>query len=100
MAKKLSGKQKDDIIKRQDFLLKRQADQLKVTILDKTTTLIVSALGLVAALAWNDAIKAVFSSFFDKPDQAVPMLVYAILVTIIAVLSIVIINLVYKKKMS
>lgn len=96
MAKKQT--EKDKIIKDQVKIIKMQELQLKRRILDRTTGLMVSALGLVAALAWNDAIKTVFDLFFDKPDQALPMIIYAVTVTIIAVLSIVAINLAYKKK--
>jgi hypothetical protein len=42
--------------------------------------------GLVAALAWNGAIKAIFLKVFGESEGIGPMLVYAILVTIIAVI--------------
>jgi ABC-type multidrug transport system fused ATPase/permease subunit len=59
---------------------------LKQEILDKIAALITAAFGLVAALAWNDAIKAVFKEIFGKADAVGPMLIYAIIVTIIAVI--------------
>ena len=40
----------------------------------------------MAALAWNDAIKAVFKEIFGTEDVIGPMLLYAIIVTIIAVI--------------
>ena len=55
-------------------------------VLDKVAALITAAFGLVAALAWNDAIKAVFKEVFGAEDAIGPMLIYAILVTIIAVI--------------
>ncbi|MBC8515679.1 MAG: hypothetical protein H8D31_00340 [Nitrosopumilus sp.] len=55
-------------------------------ILDKMAALITAAFGLVAALAWNDAIKAVFKEIFGTADAVGPMLIYAIMVTIIAVI--------------
>ena len=48
--------------------------------------LITAAFGLVAALAWNDAIKAVFKEIFGTADAIGPMLAYAIIITIIAVI--------------
>jgi hypothetical protein len=54
-------------------------------ILDKFSALITAAFGLVAALAWNDAIKAIFVDVFGEQSTVVPMLVYAIVVTILAV---------------
>jgi len=59
---------------------------LKQEILDKIAALVTAAFGLVAALAWNDAIKAIFKEVFGTADAIGPMLVYAIMVTIIAVI--------------
>ena len=59
---------------------------LKTEVLDKISALVTAAFGLVAALAWNDAIKAVFKEIFGTEDAIGPMLIYAILVTIIAVI--------------
>ena len=58
----------------------------KKEILDKFAALVTAAFGLVAALAWNDAIKAVFKEVFGKADAVGPMLIYAVMVTIIAVI--------------
>jgi len=59
---------------------------LKQEVLDKIAALVTAAFGLVAALAWNDAIKAVFKEVFGSSDAIGPMLVYAIIITIIAVI--------------
>ena len=59
---------------------------MKVEILDKIAVLITSAFGLVAALAWNGAIRAIFEAVFGTADNITAMLVYAVVVTIIAVL--------------
>ena len=64
---------------------------LKQEILDKFGALITTAFGLVAALAWNDAIKAIFKEVFGDQSTVVPMLAYAIIVTIIAVILIIIV---------
>ncbi len=42
--------------------------------------------GLVAALAWNEAIKALFSEIFGKTSGIISLFVYAIIVTFIVVL--------------
>ena len=60
-------------------------EPLKVIALDKIAALITAAFGLVAALAWNDAIKAIFKEIFGTADAIGPMLAYAIVVTIAAV---------------
>lgn len=59
---------------------------LKVEILDKIAALVTAAFGLVAALAWNEAIKAIFKEIFGTAEAIGPMLIYAIVVTIIAVI--------------
>ncbi|MFQ5440188.1 MAG: DUF5654 family protein [Nitrosopumilaceae archaeon] len=59
---------------------------LKVEVLDKIAALVTAAFGLVAALAWNDAIKAVFKEIFGTADAIGPMLIYAIIITIAAVI--------------
>jgi len=59
---------------------------IKFEILDKIAALIAAAFGLVAALAWNDAIKTMFKEIFGTTDQLGAMLAYAIVVTIIAVI--------------
>lgn len=61
--------------------------KLKTEIIEKLSTLITTAFGLVAALAWNEAIKAIFERVFGSPSELVPMLIYAVVVTIIAVLA-------------
>ena len=61
-------------------------ETLKVIALDKIAALITAAFGLVAALAWNDAIKAIFKEIFGEADAIGPMLIYAIIVTIAAVI--------------
>lgn len=55
-------------------------------LLDKFSTLITAAFGLVAALAWNAAIQAFFREFFGEQETFMPMMIYAIIVTTLAVI--------------
>ena len=59
---------------------------MKSEIWDKIGALLTAAFGLVAALAWNGAIRAIFERLFGTADNITAMLVYAIIVTVIAVL--------------
>ena len=59
---------------------------MKIMIVDKISALIIAAFGLVAALAWNEAIKAIFKEIFGDSDSILPMFIYAIVVTIAAVI--------------
>jgi NhaP-type Na+/H+ or K+/H+ antiporter len=56
-----------------------------VEVIDKLSELITAAFGLVAALAWNTAIQAIFTEVFKERGSILAMLVYAVTVTIIAV---------------
>ena len=58
---------------------------LKIEILEKIMDLIIAGFGLVAALAWNDAIKALFSLVFPQASNVIAQFIYAILITIIMV---------------
>ena len=63
-------------------------ESFKLQFLQTMSALMISAFGLVAALAWNDTIKKAIAELtgtaFDDPDL-VGLLVYALLVTVIAV---------------
>lgn len=60
---------------------------MKNEIIDKMFSLIIAAFGLVAALAWNGAVTAIFKRVFGTAEGIIPMLTYAIVVTIIAVIA-------------
>jgi hypothetical protein len=59
---------------------------MKAEVMEKIAALITAAFGLVAALAWNGAIRAIFEAVFGSADNIVALLTYAVVVTIIAVL--------------
>jgi hypothetical protein len=50
-------------------------------------TLASASLGLVAALAWNEAIKATIQQVFGTSDSLAGLYTYAILATVIAVVA-------------
>ena len=55
-------------------------------ILDKFSQLITNALGLVAALAWNEAIQQLFSQLFGEAGGALAAkFFYAVLVTLVVI---------------
>jgi hypothetical protein len=58
---------------------------MKKQVIEKLATLMTAAFGLVAALAWNDTIKGLFLKIFGTSDTFLAQLIYAILVTTIAV---------------
>ncbi|HWS86188.1 MAG TPA: DUF5654 family protein [Pyrinomonadaceae bacterium] len=54
-------------------------------LLQTMITLASASLGLVAALAWNEAIKALIRRVLGEDDSLAGLLIYAILATLIAV---------------
>lgn len=48
-------------------------------------TLASASLGLVAALAWNEAIKTTIKEYFGTEDSLAGLYTYAILATVIAI---------------
>jgi hypothetical protein len=64
-----------------------QAQSLAVvrSFLQTMITLATASLGLVAALAWNDAIKALFKSILGEADSVPALFIYATLATVFAI---------------
>jgi len=65
----------------------KKGSELAKQVREKIAALITAAFGLVAALAWNGAIRAIFAKVFGDPDTLLAMLIYAVVVTIIAVIA-------------
>lgn len=55
----------------------------KVTV--QIVTLLTGALGLVAALAWNEAVKALFTKIFGEANGLAAKFAYAVVITAIVV---------------
>jgi len=58
---------------------------LKIEVLERMNSLAAAGLGLVAALAWNDAIQALFRDLFGSASGLVAKFVYAALITSLVV---------------
>lgn len=60
---------------------------LHLEIVEQVSSLATASFGLVAALAWNDAIKLLFARLFPQPDGEIwAAFLYAIILTIIVVI--------------
>lgn len=57
----------------------------KKELLQQFSALITAGFGLVAALAWNSLIQNIFRQFFGEQNTIPSQLVYAVIVTVIAV---------------
>lgn len=60
--------------------------QLVRMVLQTMITLASASLGLVAALAWNEAIKATIHKYFGAGESLAALYTYALLATLIAVI--------------
>lgn len=72
-------------LKRQQTQFKKEQEQMRKEVNEKLITLITGAFSLVAALAWNETIKTIFQRVFGTAQTVWAMIIYAVLVTIIAV---------------
>ncbi len=65
----------------------QEKKDLKIEVLEKVSSLATAGFGLVAALAWNDAIKAMFDKLFPQPGgNLIALTSYALIITIIVVI--------------
>jgi hypothetical protein len=64
-------------------ITKKEEEKLHIYFVDKVITLMTGAMGLVAALAWNDAIRTLFQRIFGTQGSGdiTAMFIYAIVVT-------------------
>lgn len=54
--------------------------------------LIVVSLGVVAGLAWNDAILSLFAAFLGKPESIFSKILYAVVISLIVIFILIIIK--------
>jgi len=67
--------------------IKEEQEKISKEVKERTVGYILAALGLVAGLAWNEAIKSLIDKFFPLSGGSVFIkFIYAILVTIFIVL--------------
>ncbi len=73
--------------KKEKKLTAKEKKNLKIEVLEKISTLATAGFGLVAALAWNDAIKKLFSEIFPKPGgNILALFIYAVVITVVVVI--------------
>lgn len=59
---------------------------VRVAVIDKIVQSIITGLGLITALAWNDAIQEAFGRFLSKPAGLLAKFIYAMILTTAIVL--------------
>ncbi|MDP3065667.1 MAG: DUF5654 family protein [Methanobacteriaceae archaeon] len=69
-----------------------QVSEVKGQVMQTIATLMTTAFGLIAALAWNEAIKEIIKQMLPTGSGITGLLVYALIITIIAVIATIIIG--------
>lgn len=69
----------------EEFLEKYEIKRLHVDIFERSIMLVMASLGLIAALAWDDALKHLFAVLFGSEGSLEEELSYAVVITVIAV---------------
>jgi Family of unknown function (DUF5654) len=77
--------------------MKEHVTEMTGQVMETLASLITVAFGLIAALAWNEAIKALITQFLGAGNGLTGLFTYAILITIIAVIATILIARVIKK---
>ena len=66
--------------------IKAESTKISREIKDKTFNFVITAFGLVAGLAWNEAIQSLINSFFTiNKNSVLAKFIYAILMTLVLV---------------
>jgi hypothetical protein len=73
---------------KEEKITKKEEQKLHVFFVEKVITLMTGAMGLVAALAWNDAMRKLFERIFGTQGSGdvTAMFIYAAVVTAAVVL--------------
>jgi len=71
---------------KRNLIINHEVSKFTKAFRENFATLIISALGLVAALSWNDAIKSAINTFFPAESGLIYKFYVAITVTAISVI--------------
>ena len=74
------------IVEAERFLKKEELRHIHSDVFERIVVLVIAALGLIAALAWDEALKHIFEELFGGKGTIFGEVSYAIVITIIAAL--------------
>ncbi len=64
---------------------RHEEEDIRLSVLKRSYDLLTAAFSFVAALAWNDAIQALFLRIFGPTSTVIAKFIYAVMLTIIIV---------------
>jgi low affinity Fe/Cu permease len=70
----------------QDFLKESGLEKVSDNFFDRLATIVVALVGLLAAFAWDEALKEIFVEIFPHASSLAIHLVYAIILTLLTVI--------------
>lgn len=83
----------------QKFMEKYELKRIHTDFIQKIILLVIASLGFISALAWDQALKAIFAQIFGGIESIGEKLLYSVLITVAAALvSIVLAKLILKKE--
>lgn len=80
------------------FMEKYEIRNIRNDFFQKISLLIIASIGFVSAIAWDQALKLIFIEFFGSIDSVWQKILYAVIITIIAVLISIILTKFFLKK--
>ena len=82
----------------EEFMKRYELNRLHKDFLQKVSLLVIASLGFISAIAWDQAFKMIFAYFFGAANSLAYVMLYAAIVTLIAVLvSSILTKLVFRK---
>jgi ABC-type uncharacterized transport system ATPase subunit len=79
------------------FLEKYEVRQIRTDFFQKMTLIIIASLGFITAIAWDQALKLIFTEFFEGLTSIQEKLLYAVLITIVATVGSIILTKIFLK---
>ena len=82
----MEPREKFEISELEKFIEKQELRHIHTNVLERVITLVIAALGLIAALAWDEALKHAFENLFGGKGTLLEQISYALVITVIAAL--------------
>ena len=80
----MEPREKTEISELEKFWEKYELDRVQSRFAERIVTLVIAALGLIAALAWDDALKHLFENLFGGAGSLPEQFLYAGIITVLA----------------
>jgi len=80
------------------FLEKYEVERIRDNFKERVLTIVIASLGLIAALAWDEALRHLFEIIFGASGTLAEQLSYAVIITVIAAVISVYLGKIYSKR--